>query len=99
MILTGFFAKWSSLVRQETELNDGIQEQQMDLVREKGFHTSFEPRSERGASFSLDVYQRDVGRAPGGFPDHGPRQIKRTYYDVSHGHQGRNHRSESPPIG
>jgi hypothetical protein len=30
-ILTGFFTPWSSLVQQETELNNGLHEQQMDL--------------------------------------------------------------------
>jgi hypothetical protein len=30
-VLTAFFTKWSSLVQQELELNDGLQEQQMDM--------------------------------------------------------------------
>jgi hypothetical protein len=30
-ILTAFFTKWSYLVIQEVELNDGLMEQQMDL--------------------------------------------------------------------
>jgi hypothetical protein len=30
-VLTAFFTKWSALVQQEIELNDGIQEQQMDM--------------------------------------------------------------------
>ena len=67
VVLRAFFTKWSSLVQQETDLNDGLQAKSSTLFQSAGLHSGSDPPAVMGKGprapqiLHNNVHPRHVG--------------------------------------